>query len=126
MLYKYYNPNPVRSHSDKGDCVIRALTKALNKTWDCVYWELCELGYSMGDWGNSNYVWDIYLKQYGFKKNIIPDTCPSCYTIKDFCYSQPYGVFILATGSHVVAVKDGNYYDSWDSGNEVPLYYYSK
>lgn len=26
----------------------------------------------------------------------------------------------------VVAVVDGDYYDAWDSGNEIPLYYWRK
>ena len=29
-------------------------------------------------------------------------------------------------GGHVVAVEDGNYYDIWDSGDEVPTYYWMK
>ena len=63
---------------------------------------------------------------YGFKRFIIPDTCPDCYTIKSFCSDHPKGEFIAATGSHVVAVVDGDYYDTGDSGNEVPVYYWKK
>ena len=28
--------------------------------------------------------------------------------------------------SHVVCVEDGKYFDSWDSGNEIPLFYWEK
>ena len=123
MAYKYYNPNK-RYKNDRGDCVIRAISKAMNQSWDKTYVELCLEGYLMGDWGDSNQVWDSYLRGCGFKRKVIPNTCPDCYTIAEFAYDNPYGIFILATGSHVVAVIDGNYYDSWDSGNEVPIYYY--
>ena len=122
MAYKYYSPNPYNT----GDCVIRALSKVLNQSWDLIYWDLCDAGYLMMDWGNSNRVWDAYLRDWNFVRKVIPDTCPNCYTIRDFCRDNPYGTYILATGTHVVAVIDGNYYDSWDSGNEVPIYYYKQ
>lgn len=36
------------------------------------------------------------------------------------------GIYVLALQGHVVCVIDGVYYDSWDSGREVPLYYWQK
>ena len=122
MAYIYYNPNP----NNTGDCVIRAISKALDQSWDDTYWDLCDQGYLMMDWGNSNIVWDTYLRDCGFIRKVIPDTCPSCYTVRNFCRDNPHGIYILAMGNHTVAVIDGNYYDSWDSGNEVPIYYYKK
>ena len=73
-----------------------------------------------------NNLWSTYLRANGFKRRSLPDTCPDCYTVKDFCIDYPFGKYMLATGTHVIAVIDGNYYDTWDSGNEVPLYYWSK
>lgn len=90
------------------------------------YWELCLQGYLMGDFGNSNRVWDSYLRGYGFVRKVVPDRCPDCYTIRDFCHDYPYGEYVLATGNHVVAVIDGDYFDSWNSGTEIPIYYYSR
>lgn len=80
----------------------------------------------MCDWGNSNAVWSSYLKTKGFKKYWIPDTCPDCYTVRDFCREHAVGTFVLGTGNHVVAVIDGSYYDAWDSGNEIPTNYWRK
>ena len=37
-MFIQYNPNP--EGKSTGDCVIRALTKALNKSWEQVYVEL--------------------------------------------------------------------------------------
>ena len=124
MTYKYYNPNP--TGNDTGDCVIRAISKVMNQSWDETYWDLCDQGFLMGDWGDSNRIWDTYLRDNGFVRRVISNTCPNCYTVKEFCHDNPYGVFILATGNHVVAIVNGNYYDSWDSGNEVPIYYYTQ
>lgn len=124
MGYKYYNPNP--HHKSRGDCVIRAISKVMNQSWNQTYIELSIQGYLMKDWGDSNEVWDSYLRGCGFIRKTISDTCPVCYTIKDFSIDNPYGEYILATGSHVVAVINGSYYDSWDSGHEVPIFYYER
>ena len=82
-MYVPTNPNPDGIHV--GDCVVRAIAIALDKSW----------------------VWTYQL--------------PTTYaTVQDFCRENQNGTFILATGSHVVTVIDGDYYDAWDSGREVP------
>lgn len=124
MTYEYYNKNP--NFKSVGDCTIRAISKILNQSWDKTYIELCIQGYLMKDMPDSNAVWDSYLRGCGFIREVIPNTCPDCYTVNDFCYDNPTGKYILATGSHVVAVVDGDYYDSWDSGNEVPIFFYQR
>ena len=124
MAFIYYNRNI--AGNDTGDCVIRAISIALNQSWGDTYWDLCHQGFIMGDWGDNNKVWDSYLRSRGFKRRVIPNTCPDCYTVKDFCIDHPYGVFILSTGNPTVTVKDGNYYDSWDSGSLNPIFYYER
>lgn len=39
---------------------------------------------------------------------------------------HPIGVYVVGTGNHVVTVKDGEIWDSWDSSKEIPVYYWSK
>lgn len=125
-MFKQINLNPLGKST--GDCVIRALSVLLTRSWNEIYLLLCVYGYMLKDWGSSNSVWDRLLKDEGFKKSMIPDTCPDCYTIKDFCtdIGNDGRRYLVATGSHVVAVINGFYYDSWDSGDEIPLYYYWK
>lgn len=118
------NPNPVNNLVD--DCVIRAISIILDVDWLWVYDELYEIGRSMYDVEISNNVWPKLLKEEGFKRHIIPDTCPDCYTVRQFCKDYQNGKYILATGSHVIAIIDGDYYDTWDSGDEVPIYYFSR
>lgn len=118
------NPNPLNKLT--GDCVIRAICIAEDKEWDDIFLELMIKGYEQKDMIESNALWNEYLHRLGYKRYIIPDTCPDCYTIKDFCNDYPQGVYILATGTHVVAVINGDYYDTWDSGNETPVYYWKK
>ena len=124
MAYKYFNPNP--SQLSVGDCVIRAISKVTGKDWQTTYLKLVVQGYVMSDLPTANRVWGAYLKSIGYKQRLLPDTCPSCYTVENFCQDHPIGVYILGTGEHVIATIDGDYYDTWDSGNEVPIYYFER
>lgn len=124
MGYVNYNPNPTRKLV--GDCVIRAISKILNKDWEDTYLDVVMKGYVMHDMPSSNDVWGNYLHDHGFKRYMIPDTCPDCYTVNRFCAENPDLTGILATGTHVIAVDGGNYYDTWDSGHEIPIFYWRK
>lgn len=124
MNYKYYNPNP-KSNS-AGDCVVRMLCKVTGMPWVNAYISLVDRAISLGDMPSANHVWWAYLEDLGFKRHIIPNTCPYCYTIDDFAKDNPVGTFVVGTGTHVVAVENGNYYDTWNSGDEIPLFYFSK
>ena len=118
------NPNPEKRLV--GDCVIRAIAILLDKSWEEIYEDICVLGRQMYDMPPSNDVWSEYLYQKGYTRRIIPDTCPACYTVRRFCMDNRFGEYLLATGTHVVTVIDGNYYDTWDSGDEVPIYYFKR
>lgn len=124
MAFIFFNPNPDRAIV--GDCVIRGISLLTSRSWREVYLDLCDEGLAMHDMPSSNAVWGSYLLKQGYLRKVIPNICPECYTVKEFCMDHPYGKFLLATGTHVIAVKDGDYYDTWDSGNEVPSYYFKK
>lgn len=124
MKYVKYNPNPTKR--SVGDCVIRAICKATELDWYEVYDLICNKGRELNDMPSANSVWASVLRDLGFKRYSIPNSCPDCYTIRDFCLDHPYGKYILATGSHAVAVVNGNYYDNWNSGDEVPIYYFKE
>ena len=123
-MFVKYNSNPKKSRV--GDCVVRAISTALGKDWNDVYVELADLGLEMGDMPSSNHVWGTYLYRRGFDAHLIPNFCPDCYTVREFAMEHPHGTYILGTGTHAVAVVDGGYIDAWDSGNEVPIYYFSR
>lgn len=124
MSFILTNPNPKNNLT--GDCVIRAISLVDEKTWDDTFIELMVKSFEMKDIPSANNVWGSYLHDIGYRRGIIPNTCPDCYRVKDFIEDYPTGTYILATGTHVIAVKDGNYYDTWDSGDEVPIYYWKK
>lgn len=124
MKYVYYNPN--RKSSSAGDCAIRAVSKALNIDWDKSYALIVVSGFRLGNVPTADSVWGSVLRMRGFTKHTLPNTCPDCYTVKDFCLDHPKGTYVLGTGNHAVTVVDGDYYDLWDSGNEIPIYYWRK
>lgn len=123
-MYIKENPNPKGVVA--GDCVVRAIAIAEDKSWDDVYDELCEEGHELGDMPSSNRVWGEYLKEHGYERGVVVDMCPFCYTVKEFCKDNPIGTYVLGTGTHAVAVIDGDYIDALDSGEEVPIYYWEK
>lgn len=123
-MWVYYNPNPVTERA--GDCAVRAIAKALGISWESAYLMITMNGFTMGDVMSSNIVWGSVLRQNGYRRYIIPNTCPDCYSIKDFCKEHPQGIYVLGTSNHVTTVIDGDYYDAWDAGNEIPLYYWTK
>ena len=124
MGYKYYNPNPLGL--SVGDCTIRAISKVIERDWKSTYLCLIVQGYQMYDMPSANRVWSEFLRSQGFVRHTIPDSCPDCYTVREFCSDHPVGTFVLGTGEHVIAVVDGDYYDSWDSGREIPIYYFER
>lgn len=115
-----YNPNP--TGRNVGDCAVRAVAKALKIDWEDAYALIAANGYAMGDMPSADSVWGAVLRQNGFYRKAIPNTCPDCYTAEDFCKDNPYGVFVLGFGGHVATVVNGNLYDSWDSSQAIPAY----
>lgn len=119
-----YNPNPVSARV--GDCAVRAVAKALDTDWERAYALISINGFAMGDIISSNNVWGSVLRQNGFYRHVIPNECPDCYTVEDFCKDHPKGIYVLGLQNHVVTIEDGNYFDTWPSGNETVIYYWSK
>lgn len=121
-MWKQYNPNP--AGRAVGDCAVRALAKALDTDWETAYAKIAAAGFNMGDMPSSNSVWGAVLRQNGFYRENIPNECPDCYTAEDFSVDHPRGVYVLGFGNHVATVVDGVLYDSWNSSQEVPQYFW--
>ena len=119
-MYIFYNPNPTGQFV--GDCVIRAIAKATGQSWDDAYFHVAMQGYIEKNMPSANRVWGNYLKSIGFSKY----TINANHTINQFAQENAGGVFVLGTGAHVVTVVDGDYYDAWDSGNEIPIYFFRR
>jgi len=117
-----WNPNPKRE--EEPDCVIRAICAATGMSWHEVFRGLCGLADYECTMPSANWLWGKYLRRLGFRPFLLPESCPECVTVRAFCERFPEGVYIIGAGSHAVAVLDGNYYDAWDSGDEIPAYFW--
>lgn len=122
MAFIHYNANP--NNNDTIDCVIRGISKVLDISWDGTYIILMWKGFIAKNIFLLNKIWIDTLFDLGFEMRFVPNTCPDCITVDKFSKSHPKGRYLLGTGSHVIAIVDGNYYDTWDSGDELPLYYF--
>ena len=121
-MWRKFNNNPVGRKT--GDCVVRAISVALNISWDDAHYMLSELSRAMGEMPSADDVWGAVLRQHGFRRSAIPNTCPDCYTTKDFAQDHPHGVYVLGFGGHCTAVIDGVVWDAWDSRDEVPQFFW--
>ena len=117
-MYEFVNVNPCKKRL--GDCVVRALSLALNQSWYRTAIDLCIEGLIQCDMQDSNAVWSAYLLSKGFKKYPILDTL----TFEEFATTHPDGLYIVATGSHVAVIRDGVILDNWDSSDEQVSYYF--
>ena len=123
-MWVYANPNPCRA--EEPDCVVRAISIATGMSWKRTHTALCDLSHQRCTMPSVNWLWGLYLKRNGFEQFLLPDTCPACTTVKEFCKMYPRGTYVIGTGTHAVCVIDGNWYDAWDSGEETPTYFYRK
>lgn len=123
-MWQYANLNPMGK--SVGDCTVRAIAIATGNEWVDTYLDLCLMGMVMADMPSANSVTTAYLRKNGFHRRTIPDDCPDCYTIENFCQDHPKGTFVIGTGSHLTTVIDGTLFDSWNSLAETPVYYFEK
>lgn len=116
-----YNPNP--KHKNTGDCAVRAISKAFDVTWDKSKAFLDVYSMELSEVETSDLVWGKILHEHGFKMKAVYGIYN---TLESFCRINNKGIYVVKLPNHVVTVIDGNYYDSWNSGNEVPLYCWYK
>ena len=121
-MFVEYNPNPTGRRVE--DCSIRAVAKALDIDWETAFLLLANNAFQMGDLPHSNSVIGSVLRQHNFYRQSLPDRCPDCYTVQDFAREHPMGTYVLFCNNHVVCVKDGRIFDTWDSSELIPSFYW--
>lgn len=72
MEFVKFNQNPKQKRTT--DCVIRAISFALGKTWEEVYRDLAEQGIKNGLMLNDRNNWKLYLKVLGYNMERMPKT----------------------------------------------------
>ena len=112
-MWEMYEPNPVRTGAV--DCATRAISKALNVSWEKAYVMLSVNGFIMGNDPAGDEIWGSVLRQHGFTRHIVPDTCPDCYTVEQFAADHPEGTFVVKSENHVATIQNGTLFDSCSS-----------
>lgn len=125
--YKYYQPNKKDLKDQYSDCVVRALTKVTGKTWLEAFDELIPYAREMQSNPNSQRVYEAYLKDNGFEYTGISNKKGSKRpTVDSFAKDHKEGTYFVNVANHVVAIVDGCYYDTWDSGEKCLYGYWTK
>ena len=126
----YYQPNKKDLKDEYGDCTIRALSKALGVTWLEAYdraMPLCRFYQVSNVFGAPSYIQRQIIEKLGFKYHGISNKRgTSRPTVDSFTREHPEGTYIVNVAHHVVAVVDGKYYDTWDSGYKSLYGYYER
>lgn len=128
--FKYYQPNDKDLKDKVGDCQVRALSKVLGLSW----LEAFDLTIPICRELQTYTIFDSELSKtkeamakLGFEYTGISNKKGSKRpTVKSFAMSHPTGKYIVSVAHHVVAVVDGIYFDTWDSGNKSLYGYYTK
>lgn len=128
--FVYFQPNKKDLKDNVGDCQIRALCKALDLSWveafDLTVPICRELQtYTIFDGAHDKTV--EAMKSIGFDYTGVSNKKgTSRPTVDSFAKEHKKGTYIVKVSHHVVAVVDGKYYDTWDSGYKSMYGYYTK
>jgi len=127
-LFEYFQPNDKDLKDTVGDCQIRALCKVLDLSWVEAFditVPICRELQIYTIFGERSGKTREALGKLGFKYTGISNkkgtTRP---TVWKFAKDHPTGKYIVSVAHHVVAVVDGKYYDTWDSGYKSLYGYY--
>ena len=120
--FEYYQPN---DHVC-GDCSVRAVSKAVGKTWYQVYDKLCEIGRKMQMMPSEREVVGQYLESEGFVW--VSDKVSKGSTRKkvfEFAKDNTKPA-VMSLSGHYCASLGGKYYDIWDCGRYSVYGYWIK
>lgn len=128
--FVYYQPNKKDVADRFGDCTIRALSKVFEVDWLSAFMMTIPycIEYQVPNIFNLPCKLEIeVMTKLGFVYYGISNRAGSKRpTIDEFAKSHPFGRYICNVSNHEVAVVDGKYYDTWDSGFKSLYGYYEK
>ena len=114
-----FNPNPKQKKI--GDCTLRAYCAAFNISWD----EAFDIASEIAKENSSmiQYVSDKVLKEHfectvDEKYNKKTVKAKDRITVGEFATTHPYGIYVLGMRNHLVTLRNGEYWDSWDCGDK--------
>lgn len=126
-LFQYFQPNPKDLKDRYGDCAVRALCAIENMDWLSCYDKMWELSREVYCPFNSKVGFEHIVKSLGYKYTGITNKKDTKRpTVEEFAKEHKTGKYILVVANHYVAVKEGMYWDTWNSGNKSLYGYWEK
>lgn len=99
----------------------------LDMTWMEVFEDTLPVCINNQALHNNQIVYTEYLKSKGFVYvGISNKKGTKRPTVKSFAKEHKEGVYFVTVANHVVAVVNGMYYDTWDSGEKSMYGYWCK
>lgn len=129
ILAKLYKYNANTSNKNTSDCVARSISIALGIDYDEVKRGLIKLGHKLNlpSWnyfqGFTQYIRDAVGYNIIWRKPT--EVFDRSLTVEEFSDELYEGTYLLLCGksetdtSHMIALIDGTYYDSWDSSKRI-------
>ena len=134
--FHFHNENPWKRVT--GDCTFRALATAMEKPWKEVVMEMAEMSCRTGYAINDKKGIERYLKEQGWVKHKQPRKQDwKKYTGVEFCellqsnecdlpVSKRARYIAHIGGHHIVAIVNGQVWDTWDSTDGCIGNYWTK
>lgn len=125
--FRFYNANAKNKITT--DCVIRALSTALEQDWKDTLLEITEYGIKKGLVFDDPKCYAGYLAEKGWIKCPRPKKKDGTkYTGKEFCKTHKDSERCIANigGHHVIAIIGHKVHDIWDSTNKCIGNYWKK
>ena len=125
MEFKKYNANPKGIKA--GDCVIRAISMASERSWEGVYTELYDIGFRLKRMPSEKLVFEKWLEQHGWVKGKMPrHNDGTRYTVREWVDSNPTTIVIISVASHLTHSDHGVLIDTWNCGSKCVGNYWVK
>ena len=125
MEFVQFNANPKGWKT--GDCVVRAISKATNTSWEVTYLRLCEIGASKCRMPNDKIVFELLLKNLGWQKHKMPrHSDNSRYTVRELADEFPTDEMIVSVAHHLSFVSYGTLIDTWNCGSKSVGNYWTR
>lgn len=128
--FHYFNANPKNKRG--GDCTARAISTALNQSWEDTIREMTEFGIKIGYVFNDKRTIEGYLKSKGWVKQKQPRRNDNTrYTGSEFCKMRKSknikdDVIAYIGRGHIVCIKDNKIQDIWNSSKNCIGNYFIK
>ena len=125
-MYKYYQPNKKDIKDKRTDCIIRALTKLTDKNWIECFEMLIPHCIELQSVPSDKVIIEAWLKDNGYKYTGISNAKGTKRpTVEKFSKANKSKT-LMVVAHHCVTCEDGNYFDTWDSGQCCLYGYWTK